>query len=93
MILSVLGVPRGRLQLCLDIRSNRALMGPIYPNIVITSNVQLNWFMRFAMEFFYPISFGFQSNIGQYITKCNSLVLPKYQMSFEMNPKKTIDLN
>jgi len=38
----------------LDIRNNKALFGPIYSNTIVASNVRLNWFMRFAMEFLVP---------------------------------------
>jgi hypothetical protein len=36
----------------LDTKSNKALPMLVYPNIIVASNVQLSWFMKFAMEFF-----------------------------------------
>jgi hypothetical protein len=37
---------------CQGLRNNGALPRPIYPNIAVASNVQVSWFMRFAMEIF-----------------------------------------
>jgi hypothetical protein len=39
---------------CLDTKNNRALPSLSYFNTVVASNVQLGWFMRFAMECFNP---------------------------------------
>ncbi len=60
----------------LDTRNKEAFPGPVYPNIIVAFNMQLCWFMRFTMEFFYPICFSFQSNFGQYIPKCNNFQIP-----------------
>jgi hypothetical protein len=53
-ILNVLDAPRRGLQFFLDTRTNRAFPGLVYPIIVVEFNVQLSWFMRFAMEIFIP---------------------------------------
>ncbi len=53
-ILSVLDVPRGSFEFFMDMRSNRAFPWLVYPNIVVASNVQLSWFIKFAMEIFNP---------------------------------------
>jgi hypothetical protein len=39
---------------CLDTRSKQTLPQLIYSNTLVASNVQLSWFMKFAMEFFIP---------------------------------------
>jgi hypothetical protein len=44
------------------------------------------------MEFFYPISFGFQSNFGQYISMCNNFYKPKYQVPLGMSIEKNLTL-
>jgi len=46
---------------CLDTKSNRALPWLLYFNTIVASNVQLVWFMRFAMECFnpYPLASNF----------------------------------
>jgi hypothetical protein len=45
----------------LDTKSNKALPWLLYSNTLVASNVQLNWFMKFAMEFFipYPLASNF----------------------------------
>jgi hypothetical protein len=54
MIFSVLDAPRGGFQVFLDTRNNKTFSWLIYSNTVVASNVQVNWFMRFVMEFFIP---------------------------------------
>ncbi len=44
------------------------------------------------MEFFYPISFGFQFYLGQYIIKSNKFVITKHQMPLGMNKLKKLDI-
>jgi hypothetical protein len=46
--------------------------------------------MIFAMEFFNPISFGFQSNFG---TIYLGAITIKYQVPLGMNEKKNPNLN
>ncbi len=53
-IFCVLNVPRGGVDFFLDTRSNRALPWLVYSNTIVAPNVQLGWFMRFAMECFNP---------------------------------------
>jgi len=48
--------------------------------------------MRFAMEFFYPISFGFQFYLAQYITRSNNFGTMRNQMPLGMNELKKLDL-
>jgi hypothetical protein len=60
MILGVLDVLKG-FKFCLDTRSNKALPELVYSNIVIASNVQLNWLMKFKMEIFIPYPLDFNS--------------------------------
>jgi hypothetical protein len=48
--------------------------------------------MRFAMEFFYPISFGFQFYLVQYISRSNNFVTKKNQMPLGMSELKKLDL-
>jgi len=46
------------------------------------------------MEFFYPMSFGFQFNLAYYITRGNNYVITKYQVPLGMNElKKKLDLH
>ncbi len=54
--------------------------------------MQLSWFMKFVMEFFYPIFFGIQLNLAQYITKKNKLVVTKHKMQLRLNEKIKFDL-
>jgi hypothetical protein len=49
----VLDAPKGGLSLS-DTKSNGTLPMLVYLNIIVASNVQLSWFMRFVMEFFIP---------------------------------------
>jgi hypothetical protein len=60
-ILSVLDALRGGFKFCLDIRNKKTFTCMVYSNIVVASNVQLSWFMRFVMEFFipYPLASNF----------------------------------
>ncbi len=39
---------------CLDTRINKTLPWLLYSNTLVASDVQLSWFMKFAMEFFIP---------------------------------------
>jgi hypothetical protein len=48
--------------------------------------------MTFAMEFFNPISFGFQFYLAQYRNRSNNYVIPKYQVPLGMSEFKKIDL-
>ncbi len=48
--------------------------------------------MRFAIEFFYPISFGFQFYFAQYINRSNNNGVTKYQMPLGMGELKKLDL-
>jgi hypothetical protein len=58
MILIVLDVPRGGLQFFGDTRIKKTLPWLLYFNTLVASDVQLSWFLRFAMEFFimYPLA-------------------------------------
>jgi hypothetical protein len=47
--------------------------------------------MKFAMESFYLISFGFQFYLAQYIIRSNHYVLTKYQ-TLMMSELKKLDL-
>jgi hypothetical protein len=38
----------------LNTRNNKALPWLVYYNTIVASNVQLSWFMKFAMEFLVP---------------------------------------
>jgi hypothetical protein len=77
---------------CLDTRSNRAFPWLVYFNIVIASNVQLCWFMRFAIECFkpYPLtsnSFWFSIWLGAIVmkysnTKCHWGWMNKKNLTF-----------
>jgi hypothetical protein len=46
---------------CLDTKSNEALPWLLDSNTLVASNVQLSWFMEFAMNFFipYPLASNF----------------------------------
>ncbi len=39
---------------CLDIRNKKTIPGPVDFDTIVASNVQLSWFMKFAMNFFIP---------------------------------------
>jgi hypothetical protein len=54
MILSVLNGLREGNQVLFDTKSNGILLKPFYPNIIVAFDVQLSWFMKFAMEIFIP---------------------------------------
>ncbi len=83
-ILIVLDVPKREFNFCLDTRSNGALSRLFYPNIIVSFNVQLCWFMRFAIEFFIPYLLA-SNPILDNITRCNSCVLTKYQVPLGMS--------
>ncbi len=53
-ILNVLDVPKGDFNFYLYTKSNGVHPRLVYRNTIVASNVRLNWFMRFAMEFFIP---------------------------------------
>jgi hypothetical protein len=42
------------LKFCLDTKTNKAFPLLLHSNTLVASNVQLNWSMKFAMEFFIP---------------------------------------
>jgi hypothetical protein len=69
----------------LDTKSNKALPWLLYFSTLVAFNVHLSWFMNFAMEFFCPISFGFQFYLVQYITKSNNFVITKHQVPLGMS--------
>jgi hypothetical protein len=53
-ILSVLNVPRGRLQVLFEHYKQKTFPWLLYSNTLVACNVQLSWFMKFVMEFFIP---------------------------------------
>jgi hypothetical protein len=56
---------------CWDTISKKSLDFLLYSNTLVAFNVQLRRLIKFAMEFFYPISFGFQFYSTQYIIRRN----------------------
>ncbi len=92
IFLNVLNAPKGGLQVLLDIKGNKTFPWLLYSNTLVASNVQLNWFMKFVMKFFYPISFGFQLYLAQYIIRSNKFVTIKHQMPLGMSEEIKIDL-
>jgi hypothetical protein len=60
-ILIVLDAPRGGLQVWFGHQINRTLPWLLYSNTLVASDVQLGWFMRFAMEIFIPYSLASNS--------------------------------
>jgi hypothetical protein len=53
-ILIVVDVPRGGLQVLFGHRINGTFPWLLYTNTLVAFDVQLSWFMKFAMEFFIP---------------------------------------
>jgi hypothetical protein len=49
--------------------------------------------MKFAMEFFYHISFGFQFYSAQYISKRNDFVVTKHQVPLGTKKYVKFDLH
>jgi hypothetical protein len=49
--------------------------------------------MKFAMEFFNPISFGFQFYSAQYINRRNDIVVTKHQVALGMSKQVKLDLH
>jgi hypothetical protein len=77
----------------LDTKRKKALPCLLYSNTLVASNVQLSWFMKFAMEFFYHISFGFQFYSTQYISKRNDFVVTKHQVPLGTKKYVKFDLH
>jgi hypothetical protein len=48
--------------------------------------------MKFVMEFFYLISFGFQLYLVRYITRNNNFVVTKHQVPLGMSEEIKLDL-
>jgi hypothetical protein len=70
---------------CLDTRSKKPLPWLIYSNTLVASNVQLSWYMKFAMEFFIPYSLA--SYFIQF-SRRNDIVVPKHQVPLGMRISK-----
>jgi hypothetical protein len=76
---------------CMDTRRNKTLPLLLYFNTLIAFNVQLSWFMKFAMEFF--ISYILDSNsIWLNVTRNNNFEITKHQVPLGMNKEIKLDL-
>jgi hypothetical protein len=69
-------------KLCLDIKINRTLPWLLYSNTLVASDVQLSWFLRFAMELFIPYPLASNSI---WLSRSNNCVVTKHQMPLGMN--------
>jgi len=61
MIFNVLDAPRGRLEVLFGHLKHQSPLWLVYFNTVVAPNVQLGWFMRFAMECLIPYPLAFNS--------------------------------